>query len=97
MGLMRNPQGRRQYDSLFFRNHCEELLKTPILLVQEFIENHYRLCCLIGLENSPARQNRHRKSVQGSGKISMQRFPARRPRDESPEQLMQEISIPLIS
>ncbi len=53
MGLMRNPQGRQQYDSIFFRNHCKELLKTPLLMVQEFIKNHYRLCCFIGLENSP--------------------------------------------
>jgi len=25
MGLMRNPQGRQQYDSIFFREHCKEL------------------------------------------------------------------------
>jgi predicted secreted protein len=53
MGLMRNPQGRQQYDSIFFRDHCKDLLKTPLLMVQEFIKNHYRLCCFIGLENSP--------------------------------------------
>ncbi len=53
MGLMRNPQGRQQYDNVFFRNHCKELLKTPMLMVREFIRNRYRLCCFIGLENSP--------------------------------------------
>jgi predicted secreted protein len=53
MGLMRNPQGRQQYDNIFFRNHCKELLKTPMLMVREFIKNGYRLCCFIGLENSP--------------------------------------------
>jgi len=53
MGLMRNPQGRQQYDSIFFRNHCKELLKTPLLMVREFIKNNYRLTCFLGLENSP--------------------------------------------
>jgi predicted secreted protein len=53
MGLMRNPQGRQQYDNIFFRNHCKELLKTPMLMVREFMRNRYRLCCFIGLENSP--------------------------------------------
>jgi predicted secreted protein len=53
MGLMRNPQGRQQYDNIFFRDHCKELLKTPLLMVKEFIKNKYRLTCFIGLENSP--------------------------------------------
>jgi len=53
MGLKRNPQGRQQYDSIFFRNHCKELLKIPMLMVKEFLENNYRLTCFIGLENSP--------------------------------------------
>lgn len=53
MGLQRNPQGRQQYDSIFFRNHCKELLKIPMLMVREFIKNGYRLICFIGLENSP--------------------------------------------
>jgi predicted secreted protein len=53
MGLMRNPQGRQQYDNIFFRNHCKELLAVPMLMVREFIKNGYRLSCFIGLENSP--------------------------------------------
>ena len=53
MGLMRNPQGRQQYDNIFFRNHCKELLQVPMLMVREFLKNRYRLCCFIGLENSP--------------------------------------------
>ena len=53
MGLQRNPQGRQQYDSVFFRNHCKELLKIPMLMAREFIKNNYRLTCFIGLENSP--------------------------------------------
>jgi predicted secreted protein len=53
MGLMRNPQGRQQYDNIFFRSHCKELLKVPMLMTMEFIKNNYRLACFIGLENSP--------------------------------------------
>ncbi|MBU0571382.1 MAG: hypothetical protein KJ995_05080 [Candidatus Omnitrophica bacterium] len=53
MGLMRNPQGRQQYDNTFFRAHCKELLKVPMLMVKEFIANNYRLVAFLGLENSP--------------------------------------------
>lgn len=53
MGLMRNPQGRQQYDNIFFRSHCKELLKIPLLMVKEFLKNNYSLTCFIGLENSP--------------------------------------------
>ena len=53
MGLKRNPQGRQQYDNIFFRDHCKELLKVPMLMVKEFIRNNYRLTCFLGLENSP--------------------------------------------
>ncbi|MCM8812866.1 MAG: hypothetical protein NC924_02890 [Candidatus Omnitrophica bacterium] len=53
MGLMRNPQGRQQYDNIFFRNHCKELLKVPLLMVREFLKNKYRLVAFVGLENSP--------------------------------------------
>jgi len=53
MGLTRNPQGRQQYDNTFFRSHCKELLKVPVLMVKEFLKNNYRLTCFVGLENSP--------------------------------------------
>jgi len=53
MGLMRNPQGRQQYDNIFFRQHCKDLLKVPMLMVREFVKNNYRLTCFLGLENSP--------------------------------------------
>lgn len=53
MGLMRNPQGRQQYDNIFFRNHCKELLQTPFLMVEEFLKNGYRLVAYLGLKNSP--------------------------------------------
>lgn len=53
LGLKRNPQGRQQYDSVFFRNHCRELLSVPMLMVKEFVRNGYRLTAFVGLENSP--------------------------------------------
>lgn len=53
MGLGRNPQGRQQYDNIFFRDHCKELLNVPMLMVREFVKNGYRLVAFIGLENSP--------------------------------------------
>jgi len=53
MGLKRNPQGREQYDNIFFRSHCKELLKVPLLMVREFVKNGYMLTCFVGLENSP--------------------------------------------
>ncbi len=53
MGLQRNPQGRQQYDNIFFRNHCKELLQVPFLMVEEFLKNGYRLVAFLGLRNSP--------------------------------------------
>lgn len=53
MGLQRNPQGRQQYDNMFFRDHCKDLLQTPFLMVEEFLRNGYRLVAYIGLRNSP--------------------------------------------
>ena len=53
LGLMRNPQGRQQYDNVFFRDHCKQMLKGPMLMVKEFLRNNYRLTCFLGLENSP--------------------------------------------
>lgn len=53
LGLKRNPQGRQQYDNIFFRDHCKELLKVPMLMVREFLKNNYRLTCFLGLTGSP--------------------------------------------
>ncbi len=53
MGLKRNPQGRQQYDNIFFRQHCKDLLKTPMLMINEFAYNNYKILGYIGLENSP--------------------------------------------
>ena len=53
MGLQRNPQGRQPYDNIFFRNHCKELPQVPFHMVEEFLQNGYRLVAFLGLRNSP--------------------------------------------
>lgn len=53
-GYNRNPQGMIQYDNVFFRQHCEKMLEVPLLMIQEFINNGYRLCAVVGLQNSPS-------------------------------------------
>lgn len=53
-GFNRNPQGRIQYDNMFFRAHCQDILKIPMQMIQEFINNKYRLVAVIGLQNSPS-------------------------------------------
>jgi predicted secreted protein len=78
MGLMRNPQGRQQYDNIFFRDHCKELLKLPLLMVKEFIRNRYRLCCFIGLENSPTcgiHWGRHKVNRYGTESPNLEDLP----------------------
>jgi predicted secreted protein len=54
MGLMRNPQGRMQYDNVFFREHCAEIADNTMQQVKEFINHNYSLIALIGIENSPS-------------------------------------------
>ena len=69
MGLGRNPQGRQQYDNVFFRDHCKELLKVPMLMAREFLKNRYRLVAFLGLENSPTcglRWGRHKVNRRGT-------------------------------
>lgn len=53
-GFNRNPQGMIQYDNVFFRKHCEEVLDLPMNMIQEFLNNGYRLTAVIGLQNSPS-------------------------------------------
>ncbi|MGL6193293.1 MAG: hypothetical protein ACRC2T_00555 [Thermoguttaceae bacterium] len=53
-GYNRNPQGRQQYDNVFFRKHCQETFATPLKMIEEFVNNGYRLTAFIGLQNSPS-------------------------------------------
>jgi hypothetical protein len=55
MGLQRNPQGRQQYDNIFFRQHCKDLLKVPIEIrdVDKIIS--FNLCYL--------KRNHNRKRI----------------------------------
>lgn len=53
MGYLRNPQGKQQYNNHLFRNHCEELLKPFLLMIQDYIENNFIFVGFIGVQGSP--------------------------------------------
>lgn len=53
MGYMRNPQGRQQYDNLFFKNHCRKELETYVDMICELKNNDNTPLCFIGIESSP--------------------------------------------
>jgi predicted secreted protein len=94
MGLMRNPQGRQQYDNIFFRNHCKELLQVPMLMVREFLKNRYRLCCFIGLENSPTcgiNWGRHKVNRYGTESPNQDEGSEKNPKDTVLRGIMAEI------
>lgn len=53
MGYWRNPQGRQQYDNIFFRKHCRESLEVYIDMVDELRNNGHKPLCFIGIQGSP--------------------------------------------
>ena len=53
MGYWRNPQGRQQYDNIFFRKHCIETLTPYIDMVCELKNNNHTPLCFFGIANSP--------------------------------------------
>lgn len=53
MGYWRNPQGRQQYDNVFFRKHCKKELETYIDMICELRNNKNTPLCFIGIEGSP--------------------------------------------
>lgn len=53
MGYMRNPQGRMQYDNVFFRKHCRKELETYVDMICELINNMNTPLCYIGVQSSP--------------------------------------------
>lgn len=67
MGFWRNPQGRQQYDNVFFKKHCEHQLEPFADMILELKNNHYIPLCYLGVANSPTcsiywgkhKQNRH--------------------------------------
>ena len=54
MGYWRNPQGRQQYDNVFFRKHCKKQLDTYIDMVCELRNNDNTPLCYIGIQGSPS-------------------------------------------
>ena len=53
MGYMRNPQGRQQYNNVFFKKHCREELENYVDMIEELINNKNTLLCFIGIGGSP--------------------------------------------
>lgn len=53
MGYWRNPQGRQQYDNIFFRNHCKQSLESYIDMICELKNNGHTLLCFVGIQGSP--------------------------------------------
>lgn len=53
MGYWRNPQGRQQYDNVFFRKHCRKELENYVDMISELVNNSNTLLCYIGIQASP--------------------------------------------
>ena len=53
MGYMRNPQGRQQYDNVFFKKHCKNELSKYVDMVCELRNNNNTPLCYIGIQGSP--------------------------------------------
>ena len=53
MGYWRNPQGRQQYNNVFFRNHCKKELNQYVNMVCELYNNDNTPLCYIGIQGSP--------------------------------------------
>lgn len=53
MGYWRNPQGRQQYDNVFFRKHCRRSLESYVDMICELTNNDNTLLCFIGIQGSP--------------------------------------------
>ncbi len=53
MGYWRNPQGRQQYDNVFFRKHCRQSLETYVDMICELKNNNNTPLCYIGIQGSP--------------------------------------------
>lgn len=53
MGYWRNPQGRQQYDNVFFKKHCRRELSNYVDMVCELKNNNNTPLCYIGIQGSP--------------------------------------------
>ena len=53
MGYMRNPQGRQQYDNVFFKKHCKKELENYVDMIVELKRNNNTPLAYIGVQGSP--------------------------------------------
>ncbi|MHC1750874.1 MAG: hypothetical protein AB9856_21580 [Cellulosilyticaceae bacterium] len=81
MGYWRNPQGRQQYNNVFFRKHCKEALESYVEMICELKNNDNTPLCYIGIQGSPTcsihwgkhKQNRYKtESMEEDLKVEVQ-------------------------
>ncbi|WP_194192555.1 hypothetical protein [Clostridium chrysemydis] len=53
MGYMRNPQGRQQYNNIFFKKHCKKELESFVDMISELTNNNNTPLCFVGIQGSP--------------------------------------------
>lgn len=53
MGYLRNPQGKQQYDNIFFKKHCVKELQSYVDMICELKNNNNTPLCYIGIQGSP--------------------------------------------
>lgn len=81
MGYWRNPQGRQQYDNVFFKKHCREQLDTYVDMICELRNNDNIPLCYIGIQGSPS------CSINwGKHKVNKYKTESMVPEDKSPEE-----------
>lgn len=72
MGFWRNPQGRQQYDNVFFKKHCQQQLEPFVDMVRELMNNHHIPLCYLGVANSPTcsiHWGKHKSNRHGTESI----------------------------
>lgn len=54
LGLKRWGMTKNQYDTVFYRRHCIELLNTYVDQIIEYTNNGYQVECIVGVDGSPS-------------------------------------------
>ena len=81
MGYWRNPQGRQQYDNIFFKKHCKQQLDTYVDMICELSNNDNIPLCYIGIQGSPS------CSINwGKHKVNKYKTESMMPDTDSPEE-----------
>jgi predicted secreted protein len=54
LGMSRWSMTRNQYDTVAYRRHCREILRTPVDTLEEFARAGYALEGVVGIKGSPS-------------------------------------------